>query len=245
MTVAELIRGALRKLGVLASSETPTAAEESDALATLNAMLDSWAGERLALFATLRSTYTLTIGLNPHTIGTGGTFSTTRPVRIDRASIVPQQEPGAELPLALLSDAEWQETQAKEQDGRPTSLWIESAYPLMKLHFNPVPDVADTLILYTWQQLGRFASASADFDFPPGYERAILFNLAVELAPEYGAVPSNDLLRIADESKSTLKRLNYRPSPMRCDSAVLGRAGSGRASAGFAGGGGTDSGGLY
>jgi hypothetical protein len=89
MTAADLIRISLRTLGVLAAEETPSAAEQSDALETLNDMLDSWAGERLALFATLRSTHTLTVGLSPQTIGSGGTFNTTRPVRIDGASITP------------------------------------------------------------------------------------------------------------------------------------------------------------
>jgi hypothetical protein len=56
----------------------------------------------------------------------------------------------------------------------------------MKLHLNPVPSAADTLVLYTWQQLSRFAATSDTFDLPPGYARAIRYNLALELAPEYG-----------------------------------------------------------
>lgn len=213
-TVAELIRGAFRTLGVLAAEETPTAAEESDSLVTLNDMLDSWAGERLVLFASLRSTHTLTPGLSPHTIGTAGTFNTTRPVRIERASIYAT---GSETPLELLSDAEWQATQGKASAGTPSSLWVESAYPLMKLHFHPVPSAADTLVLYTWQQLGRFASTGTTVDLPPGYARAIRSNLAVELAPEYGVSVSAELGSIASESKATLKRLNQRPSFLRSD----------------------------
>lgn len=222
MTVAELIRGALRTLGVLASEETPKAAEEADALVTLNDMLDSWAGERLALFATLRSEYELTPNEEPHEIGVGaGNFAVTQPVRVDRASIVPLGATAAERPLQLLSDGEWQNTQGKTSPGMPVSLWVESAYPVMKLHLNPIPNAAHTLVLYTWQQLGRFASPAANFDFPPGYARAIRFNLAVDLAPEYGKSLSAEAARIAEESKSTLKHLNHRPSYLRCDAALL------------------------
>ena len=213
-TVADIIRGAFRVLGVLASGETPSAAEQADALETLNDMLDSWAGERLALFASLRSTYTLTPSLSPHTIGTSGTFNTTRPVRIDAASIV---SGGSETPIALLSDSQWQALQGKTSVGTPAALWVEGAYPLMKLHFHPIPTAAETLVLYTWQQLGRFASTATTFDMPPGYARAIRFNLAKELAPEYGVQMSGEAVSVADESKATLKRLHVRPNLLRAD----------------------------
>lgn len=225
MTVAELIRGAFRTLGVLAGSEAPTAAEQADALVTLNDMLDSWAGEQLTLFATLRSTHTLTPSLSPHSIGSGGTFSTTRPVRIDRASFTPAGAAGIETPLRLLSDAEWQDTQGKTTAGTPVSLWVDTAYPLMKLYLNPIPSAADTLVLYSWQQIGRFASAATDFDMPPGYARAIRFNLAKELAAEYGEQLAGEAMAIADESKSTLKRLNSKPHYLTSDLAVLGGGG--------------------
>lgn len=218
-TVAEIIRRAFTTLGVLAAEEAPSAAEQSDGLDTLNDMLDAWAGERLILFATLRSTHTLTPALAPHTIGTGGTFNTTRPVRIDGASI--STAAGSETPLSLLSDGEWQATQGKTATGTPAALWVEPSYPLMKLHFVPVPSSADTVVLYTWQQLGRFTSAATDFDFPPGYARAIRYNLARELAPEYGVSLSAEAAGIADESKATLKRLNAQPSYLRADAAVL------------------------
>lgn len=223
MTVAELIRGAFRTLGVLAAEETPSAAEQADALVSLNDLLDSWAGERLVLFATARDTYLLTPSTNPHTIGSGGTLNTTRPVRIDRASIMLGNVDGPERPLQMLSDGEWEALQAKTGTGTPTALWVQTSYPLAKLHFSPTPNAADTLVLYTWQQLGRFASAGVDFDFPPGYARAVRANLAVELAPEYGVSASAELANIANESKATLKRLNQRPSYLRSDAALLRR----------------------
>lgn len=239
-TVADLIRASFRTLGVLAAEETPAAQEQSDALETLNDMLDSWAGERLVLYATLRSTHTLTPSLNPHTIGTSGTFNTTRPVRIDRASIALASSTGSENPLDILSDAEWQATQGKTSTGTPSSLWIESHHPLTKLWLNPVPSAADTLVLYTWQQLGRFASVNTTVDLPPGYARALRHNLAVELAAEYGHQVPAELANIANESKATLKHLNHKPSFLRCDPAILG--GSFNISTGSGGG---DGGGLF
>lgn len=221
MRVAEIIRLSLRTLGVLAAEETPSAAEEFDALTTLNDLLDSWVGERLLSLTTVRTSYVLTSGLSPHTLGVGGSLNSTRPVRIDRASIVPGGSATSELSLSLLSDAEWQATQGKTTPGTPAGLWVESAYPLMRLHFNPVPNAADTLVLYTWQLPGHFLNAAALFDVSPGHARAIRYNLAKELAPEYGLSLSAEAADIANESKSTLKRLNSKPSYLRCDDAVL------------------------
>ncbi len=218
MTVADLIRMAFRTIGILAAEEAPSAAEQSDAFNALNDMLDSWALEHLVLFATRRSSHVLTPGLNPHTIGTGGTFSTTRPIRVDRASIL---SAGVERPLALLSDGEWQATPAKAAAGFPAALWADTAYPLMGLNLNPVPNAADTLVLYTWQQLGRFTATSDSFDLPPGYARALRSNLAMELAPDFGVSVSQELAKIAGESKAALKSQNMKPSYLRCDPAVL------------------------
>lgn len=218
-TAADIIRGAFRILGILAASETPTAAEEADGLTSLNDMLDSWAGEQLVLHATLRSTHTLTPSLSPHTIGAAGTFNTTRPVRVDRASLTLASAAGTETPLQLLSDAEWQATQGKTTAGTPTALWVETSYPLMKLHLNPIPSAADTLVLYTWQQIGRFATTATTFDLPPGYARAIRYNLAKEIAPEYGVSMSAEAADIANDSKATLKRLNHKPGYLRTEMA--------------------------
>jgi hypothetical protein len=217
-TVADLIRVAFRRIGVLAAEETPSAAEQSDAFDILNDMLASWAGEKLLLFATQRSTYPLTPTLQPQTIGVGGTFNTSRPVRIERASIV---SAGSETPLCILSDAEWQNLQGKTSAGRPVSLWVDATYPLMGLWLNPIPNVADTLVLYTWQQLNSFVTATDSFDLPPGYRRAIRDNLAIELAPEFGVTVSAELANSADAAKTNLKRLNMQKSYLRSDAALL------------------------
>lgn len=221
ISVGDLIRGAMRVLGVLAAEETPQASEVDNALTTLNEMLDSWSNERLALFATERTAYTLTPGLNPHTLGVGGTFNATRPLRVDRASLVLASSANAELPLRLVSDEEWRLTQGKTTTGTPVNLWIETLYPTVNLWLNPVPVNADSLVLYTWMQLGGFGSTNLSVDLPPGYARALRYNLAMELAPEYGVVPSPTAQQIANESLAALKRLNIKPNYLRADPALL------------------------
>lgn len=222
-TVADLINGALEVMGVLAAEETCTAAEQTSAFNALNRMLDTWANERLALFATRRDSYVLTAGLNPHTIGTEGspTFTATRPMKVERASIVLASSPNAELPLTICTDAEWQLVQGKVTTGLPLYLWPQMTHPLVSLWLNPVPVEADTLVLYTPQQIGRFASVSTTFDMPPGYEEAIVYNLAKRLCPTFGVKLSDEAADIAANSFADLKRNNDTPAYARSDAALL------------------------
>lgn len=222
-SAADLIADALKILGVLAAGETPAANEQTDAFNRLNDMLDSWANERLTLFATSRDAYTLTPGHNPHTIGGGGDFNATRPIRIDRASLVLAASSNAELPLNIVDDEGWQIAQGKSTTGTPYILWPETKYPLINLWLNPIPVNADTLVLYTWQQIGRLASVSATVSLPPGYARALRYNLAMELAPMYGAQPSDLAIQTAMDSKADIKRINTKPGYLRSDPALLQR----------------------
>lgn len=221
MTVSDLIRFSMRAIGVLAASEVPSADELNDAFAILNAMLDSWASENLTIYATMRAPYTLQVGLQPHTIGLGGTFNTVRPVRIDRASIIPVSSPGTERPLWIMSDAEWQDQQAKTAGGISLLLWPQMEYPLIKLFLWPIPSQADTLMLYTPEQITRFPATSTTFDLPPGYERGLKWALAKELAPEFGVTLSGEAADNAAQAVANIKRLNHRASYLKADPAIL------------------------
>lgn len=224
-TVADLITTSLKVLGVLAAGETPTADEQTDAFNRLNDMLDSWTNERLTIYATSRDAYTLTPLHNPHTLGNEGSpdFNVVRPVRIDRASIVLANTNNSELYLNLLSDEEWQITQGKATTGIPAKLWVETKYPLLNLWLNPIPVNPDSLVLYTWQQIGRFAAVSTTVDLPPGYARALTYNLARELCPFYGTSLSMEAAEIARESKADVKRVNTKPIFIGSDPALLRR----------------------
>ena len=64
-----------------------------------------------------------------------------------------------------------------------------------------------------------FVSGNLDtpIDFPPGYERFFRYNLAVELAPEFGKTPSDLVLANARQSKLEIESLNSTPVYTRGD----------------------------
>jgi hypothetical protein len=58
------------------------------------------------------------------------------------------------------------------------------------------------------QELTQPALLNTELFFPPGYMRAFAYNLAMEIAPEFGVEPSPQVQRIAMTSKRNLKRIN-------------------------------------
>lgn len=239
-TAADLIRRSLKLLGVLAAGESLSAEDQADGLVELNHLLGTWANQRLLVFGTRRTPYTLTPSLSPHTIGSGGTFNVARPLRIDGAGIIPPGQ-SAESQLQLLTDAEYRGIADKTAAAAtPTGLWVEWTNPAAKLWLYPVPTVAASLVLYTWSRITEFA-ATDTVSLPDGYENALGHALALQIAPMYGIEPGGALVANAGEAISAIKRTNTQVPVLKADIAVTG----GRKSSSLVDGGGFDSGGLY
>jgi hypothetical protein len=82
-TAQELIKAALRVIGVVATGETPTNAELQDGLEAMKIMFRQWAAKGLMVYVSTIDTHTLTAGTKSYTIGSGATINTGRPVSIN------------------------------------------------------------------------------------------------------------------------------------------------------------------
>src|SRR5690606_16366738 len=83
--------------------------------------------------------------------------------------------------------------------------------PLATLYFFPVPDKTYTVYLRHEQQLQYFSSLTEEVYLPPGYRRAIEYNLAMEIAPEFGLQVPPLVAQVAATSKGWVKVANYKP----------------------------------
>jgi len=100
-------------------------------------------------------------------------------------------------------------------------MYAEQAYPLDNLNFWPVPNTGvNNVVLYSWKPLAELALITTVLSLPPGYERALKFALAVELAPEFGKALSDNVAALAIESKAAIKRMNYRPNYLMVDKEI-------------------------
>lgn len=226
MTVRRLIQRTLRLLNVTAQSEDPDAPEMQDAFETLNDMIASWNREGLMLFRTLRQEFPLTANTASYTIGSGGVYSVERPDRIDRASyMLGSGTSELELPMEILKTAlDWSTVVLKNTASSVSlRLYYDPTFPLGTIYVHPIPSVNGTMTLYLWGRLTQFDALTDDIELPDGYARAIRYNLAAEIAPEF-AVPLDsiaaDVRALAIASKENIKSLNIRPQVMSCDPAA-------------------------
>jgi hypothetical protein len=75
------------------------------------------------------------------------------------------------------------------------------------INLYPDPQSALSLVISSWKQLQSFALISTTFALPPGYERAIIYNFAIEIAG--GMIePAASVVKVARESKAAIMRIN-------------------------------------
>jgi hypothetical protein len=232
-TANGLITKAMRLIGSLGKGEQPDSDEATDGLASLNSMLDAWQIERLMVYQIVQNSHTWPTTTTSRTIGSGGNFAVQRPVRIEAAYAMDSSNQW--FPLVVLQNRNEYDSIVVKSTGStlPEYLFYDPAYPLGVIYLYPVPSVQLTLKLNTWQTLQSFASLTTDLALPPGYQRAIEFNLAMELAAEYGKGKEIDpqVPFIATQSKAAIKTINQPSMVAQVEAAVaaLGKiAGGGR-----------------
>jgi hypothetical protein len=200
----------MRLAGVIGKGETPDSDESADGLTALNAMLDSWRLERLMVYQIVQGSYTWASSTTSRTIGSGGNFNASRPVRIESAFFRDSSSNDYELAV-LRTREEYDSITIKSTTGtQPQWLFYDPAYPLGVLYAYPISTAQWTLLLNTWQSLQSFSALTTDLALPPGYERAIAYGLAMEIAPEYGSGQKMDpqVPLIAIQSKAAIKTVN-------------------------------------
>lgn len=84
-TALQLVTSALRKIGAVAAGEAPDANEQSDALAALNQLIESWNLQGLTLYRLENASYTLVPSQQTYTIGSGADFDGARPITLNGA----------------------------------------------------------------------------------------------------------------------------------------------------------------
>ncbi|MGZ3770063.1 MAG: hypothetical protein ACXVCP_00375 [Bdellovibrio sp.] len=209
MTVRDLIKSSLRLIGAIASGETPTSDEQADALATLNDILESWSNNGFLIYEKKREVFSLVATQQAYTFGTGGNFNSTRPVQLLEVN---STYGSVELPMKILTDAEWAAIPDKTQTAEnPTHIFASGSFPLLTLSVWPIPTTTNSIVIHSLKPLTEFAAVGDTVSLPIGYSRALKYNLALELAPEYGKAIDPNVANIAVESKADLQRQNIQP----------------------------------
>ena len=205
---------ALLLLGVASAEQPISAFMAQNALEALNTLLDSWATERLLTFTRPKIPLLLEPGRATYTWGVSeppADIPGEPPVRLELALLtVEDTTPGLEWEVAILDQSTYEAGVTIKQltSSYPTAVYLEPTRPVANVHVWPVPDHPYTLQLLPWSAHAPYAGWDDVLPWPNGYQRAMQFNLALELAPQYGVEPSPLVLRTAEDSKRAIFPIN-------------------------------------
>jgi hypothetical protein len=230
-TAYDLIVRSMKLAKILEAGETPTAEEATDALATLNDVLENWDTEPLSLWSTSNFVGATVAGQATYTIGSGGNFNTTRPSAINGAYVTFS---GVDFPVNVIGQLEYNGYSLKTfQQPIAEKLLYVNDFPLGLVTLWPVPSQAIPITLTFDRLLTQLSTLSTAINYPPGAAKALRYALAVELATEYGAPIDSSLAAIAADSKADYKRANKEPVKASFDGALIGIHGTGNYRVGY------------
>jgi len=222
-TAGDQINGALRLLGILAEGETPSAETSQDALVALNQMIDSWNTERLSVFSTQDQVFSWPSNVLSRTLGPSGDFQGNRPVLLDDSTYFRDPSNGISFGIKFVNQQQYNGIAVKTVTSTyPQVIWVNMTYPDIEMYVYPKPTKLLEWHFVSVEELTQPATLATNLHFPPGYLRAFKYNLACEIAPEFGVEPSPTVSRIAMTSKRNLKRINNPDDIMSLPYSIVG-----------------------
>lgn len=202
-TAREIIVRAYSKIGLVKEGATAAStSQEADGLIALQDMIDSWSCDRELQHATVEGTFNTANGTASYNIKSGGTWNTSTPITIDSAYITVSNEAKQ---VEVKREREFYKTQNRSASGRPTSLYFKRTSDVDgTVYVHPVPTATESLTLVMLKPIVTFTAVTDTFALPKGYRRAMVLNLALDLADDYGVQPSQ---RLVDQAALALQRI--------------------------------------
>lgn len=145
-----------------------------------------------------------------------GDFKIARPLRVTNSfTRITTQTSGLDYPIEIISQERYIEIGYKGISAPwPIVAWYNPTMPLANIYFYQNPSGAGELHLFTDTILTNLATLTQNVVLPQGYVRMIKWNLARELAPEYGKTWTALMEKNAKDSWDAVKSLNSIPVPV-------------------------------
>lgn len=206
MTVAELVEGALRKIGVMDAGDTVAAPTKVAGMTALNRLLSAWSNEPATSILTTDSK-ALT-GPTSYSIGPTGEIVTVRPSVVVDAYFVDGNN--SDYALQPISMQDYYAIADKTTVGIPTRYAYDPQFPDAEIYLYPAPD-SGTLKVISRKPLEQYSNLTDSVTLPVEYHAALEWNLAVALAPEFGQEPSQVVVSMATATYDGLKKVLRQP----------------------------------
>lgn len=189
-TVRQILEGALRKIGVLAPGETASSEDTSSALIGLQDLIAEWSDGGLLIPCLVVEKLDLVAAQASYTIGENGSpdLSTVRPEQIIGAYV---RSSSYDYPVTIIGEEAYSAITNKTTGGRPEFLWYNPTSPNGTIYLYYTPnDSSEDLYITSLKPLteptGLTQNVINAVQIPRNYHNALVWNLACELAPDYG-----------------------------------------------------------
>ena len=219
----------MRLIGEKSRGATLDSNEQAECLVEFNTFLDSLPNERLLCYTVQQDSLALTASTSTYSIGSGGAFNVTRPVKIVDPSFV-RDSSGYDTPVTLIGPDAYGKITAKGAGFTvPTNLYYDAGFSATStgtLFLYPSPSASLTLFINSWKTIGTVSTISQNLALPPGWQLFIESNFAIHLAA--GLTPiSPELAKMARDSKAAIKGVNAPDLTMRLDAGTAMAGGRG------------------
>jgi hypothetical protein len=196
-----LVTAAIRKLGVLAEGQSPSAQNLSDGTMALNQMTSLLRAKGMPLWA--RANYTMTPVANTasYNIGTGQTLDTPYPLKLLQA--YRSSNDGTRIDMDIESSYNFNQL-PNNSTGIPIKVTYHPQVNVGTLRMWPTPDttITGTTITLVYQRPFQYFISSTDTaDFPEEWYLPLVYKTASILAPEWG-IPIGDRNMLMGEANS-------------------------------------------
>lgn len=211
-TALQIITDTAKLIGAIRKGEALAADEAADGLISLNDMLSSWANDGLLVPYRTWENFSISAA-SSYSIGSGQTLNTVKPLDIKSAFI---RSSAIDYYIDPLLDEQYERIPDKSTTSPfPDYFNYDNGHPYGVLRFYPQLSASAALYLLTEKPLTSFASLSTTVDLPPGWNRALKYNLAPEIEPQYGGGVSDSVMRIAAQSLSAVQLAVAKNRPLR------------------------------
>lgn len=219
MLLTSTINGALRLIGVLAAGEDASPTEHKDALERFNGMIDGFNISGLTVSYLEHRTYAPPLaGWTSHiTIGQtiGNDYVEVAPIEVTSAFF--RDNGGIDFKMVPMGINEWADMAYKAITAPPTKYFANFYGHNLGLQFDVIPWATYILHLICKTPYKNTFAPTDNIDWDYGFEEMLRYNLAVRLAPEYGVMLRPDVVDLALNLMSNIKRRNQTNTAMTVD----------------------------
>jgi len=205
VTRDEIIKRALRLIGVVAQGETPTAVQIDEAAQALNGLVLAWQADGMPLWAIKIPNMPLIAGKRQYEFGTTQVppeVGVPKPLKVLQAWYH-NSTSNVDVPMRIVTEQQYNMLGNKTIQGLPIQIWYQPKKDTGTLTVYQVPDSyteQNITLGFVYQAPFSTFDASTDVpDFPQEWYDAVTYGLATRLAPEYG-VPAADRKTLFQEA---------------------------------------------